>query len=653
MINKPIFKKNFYKLSLVTINKNTIIPQQWSNNSLAIMDETNDNDIGVVCHDQYIKINNQPFSSTGDVYNPNLVLSLYTSSIQRPNEAFCRLDPVRICAPNDKDFLSSFLFRTLFKYDSNGILIPDLALNYGTHNKLYTEWTFKLKDKCYYENGDEIMPSHIVYGISRRFAVNDIYNLENESLYYPIFNLDIKHDNNGLLYKGPYDRTHGYIKRQELFSNAVNSDDINRTISFKLNKTVYDFRDMLSWFCFSTPVPIDSCLPNGSDIDFRPISSGPYKINDKLSQSYDTEDYEMFTTNDVLLKPKRYTKLVLTKNDYWRISYDNIRKEKNYQNIIEINFGQNPLTLENIIINDLNKNSIILDNIPQSIFNLNGTPKIEYTDRALNFSNGFVNYLGINSKLIDSKEIRQAIYYIIDPNTFISAFSAERNITNNSLYASQADQVISPNQYNYTASQLIIRPNIQQAKILMNIARVKNINTYNYVTSETGILLTLPMITETERSFIQSWINNFAEIGISLKISYIEDYYNVLLNREKKENGENLSDLTYFTWCSDIDNINNIIRPILINDDTSPIHLTVNQYDPNYLNFLTLLDNTQLSLSYTEKKNQISIIKQKMIDNMWVIPISSNNKQIAFGSKIRGVKLKYQTIDYGEIYLIE
>lgn len=646
-----VFKKSFYKESLVIIKKNGSIPQQWSDNSLTIINDTNDEtDIGVVCNDQYIKHSNQPFNSTQDIYDSSIILSLYTSSQQRSREAFYRLDPVRISTANDKEFLSSFLFRTLFKYDSNGLLTPDLALDYGIHNNLFTEWTFEIKKKCHYENGDQILPSHIAYGISRRFAVDDIDDLQNESLYYPIFNLDIKTDNNGILYKGPYDRSVGYKKRQEMFNNAVIYNDNKMTITYKLNKTVYDFRDMLTWFCLSTPVPIDSCLPDGSDIDFKPISSGPYKINSQLSISYKSEDYDIFSTNDIKQKPRRYIKLILDRNDYWRFSNDKVREGKNYQNIIEVNFNQNPLTLQNIIINDLNKNAIILDNIPQSIFTLNGIPKLEYTDRALNFSNGFVNYLGINSQLINSKEIRQAFYYITDPTTFINAFATERNISISSLYASQADQILPPNQYDYTITPTLIRPNILQAKRLMNIAKTKNPINYNYVTSPSGITLTLPMLTNVERGFIQSWINNFAEIEITLNIIFVEDYYNELLNREKVEN---LSDLTYFTWCSDINNSNNIIRPILINDDTSPIHLMVNQYDTNYINFLTLLNNSQLILTLAEKNNQIHVIKQKIMDNMWVIPISSNNSQIAFGSKVRGVKLKYQTIDYGDIYLIK
>jgi ABC-type transport system substrate-binding protein len=300
MNTNSIFKKTFYKQSLV-IRKNGLIPKQWSNNPLCIINDTDgETNVGVVCNDQYVKNSNQPFSSTGDIYDPELVLSLYTSSQQSPNQAFYRLDPVRICSPNDKDFLAAFLFRTLFKYDSDGILTPDLALDYGIHNELFTEWTFQIKKKCYYENGKHILPSHIAYGISRRFAVEHIVNLQNESLYYPFFYLDIKTDNNGLLYKGPYDRTLGYRKRQELFNNAVIYDDDKMTITYKLNKSVYDFRDMLTWFCLSTPIPIDFCLSDGSDIDFKPISSGPYKINTTLSEYYKTDDIHQ--------KPRKYLK---------------------------------------------------------------------------------------------------------------------------------------------------------------------------------------------------------------------------------------------------------------------------------------------------------------------------------------------------------
>jgi ABC-type transport system substrate-binding protein len=294
MGDNPVFKALYFRPKMIKVEKNTATPGAWSTDStksIAVVEDPeniNADEFGIVAREQRVVLLPQP-PLPGPVYDPTLVLSIYTSTNQQPGDPFYRLDPVRAYSLIDKDILGSFLFRTLFKYDSDGSLLPDLSEDFGTVTESYTNWTFKIRDNCFYESGVKIKPSDIAYGVSRRFAVNNIPNLDLESPYYPVFVLNIPKDSNGVLYKGPYDRTIGYANRQMLFNNAVKYDDLNKTITFILKKPIYDFKDMLTWFCFGTPVPVGTGLPDGSDIDFKPLSSGPYKINEK-SVSYYTSD---------------------------------------------------------------------------------------------------------------------------------------------------------------------------------------------------------------------------------------------------------------------------------------------------------------------------------------------------------------------------
>jgi peptide/nickel transport system substrate-binding protein len=649
MGDNPVFKALYFKPRLIRIEKNTVIPASWtkSSKSIAVVEDPeniNDEEVGIVSREQRTNFLIQPQGL--EIYDFTQTLRIYTSTKQRRGEPFYRLDPLRAYSHFDKDFLSAFLFRTLFKYDSDGNLLPDMAVDFGTATENYKIWTFKIRCSCFFENGKEIMPSDIAYGISRRYASNEIINLNLESPHYPIFILNVLKDNNGILYKGPYDRTIGYCNRQLLFNNAVKFDDIKKTIIFSLKRPTYDFRDMLTCFCFGTPVPVNSCLPNGTDIDFKPISSGPYKIDECLSMSYiTTHDF-----GDTNTKPKRYSKLVLGKNPWWNCNTDPIRKGKNYQSVIEINFGQPSLSLIKLILSDSDKNAIVIDSIPQNIYNPNGTPTCPFVNRAFNFNNGFVSYLGVNCKLITSNEIRQAIYYAIDPGCYINAKANARGYIISSLYASQTDTYISPYQYDYVSTLLKTRPNIEYAKILMNTSKNKNLSNYNYVTSSCGITLTLPDMCQKDKAFVQTWIGNFAKIGIKLNICYVSNYYSTLFNREKTEN---LTELTLFTWSPDWDSATNVFRPIFINDDLSPIHLVVNQYDSDYNNIINLINNAAEIENQNERKLAWQQIQNILLDEMWVIPFCVNNQQIVIGSKIRGLKQKFQTISYNDIYIVQ
>ena len=62
--------------------------------------------------------------------------------------------------------------RSLTQYvydDGQMVLIPDLATDLGTPNDDYTEWTFTIRSGVKYENGTEVTPEDIAFGIDRSF----------------------------------------------------------------------------------------------------------------------------------------------------------------------------------------------------------------------------------------------------------------------------------------------------------------------------------------------------------------------------------------------------------------------------------------------------------------------------------------------------
>jgi ABC-type transport system substrate-binding protein len=565
-----------------------------------------------------IKSTELPIPIIPGIFDPNIHLILYTGSNQICGSPFYRLDPVRISSIIDKEFFSSFLFRTLFKYNTNGDLCPDLAEDFGVATNNFTTWTFNIRRDCFFESGVEIKPSDISYGISRCFA--DIPNLSNESTLYPIKFLNISKDNNKMLYKGPYDRTYGYNERQKIFNTAVVYDDSKMTLSFNLNVPIYEFKDILTLFEFSTPVPFGSGIPDGTDIDFSPVSSGPFMIDKIQSKSYltsnDPDEYGYIINADSKLKPERYKTLILCKNPFWAKSNDPIRTNKQLQNYIEIQFEQYSFAQDKI-----NKNAIILNNIPQTI-----------SDNIININNGFTNYICINSNFITSKEIRNALYYAIDPNAYIQSYASSLGINNPDMYATQFDKYI-------LQSKPLLRPNLEYAKQLLNSAKITDPLCYNYITSFSGIQLMVKTNDIAKMDFIKIWKQNLLQIGIILNITYVEKYYKSIQN-------DILPDLTLFTYTPEWNNPYIVFNSLFINEIYSPFPLIIDKNNNEYTKLIRMISKIDM------QKSSWHAIETYALEQMWIIPLCTGNHQIIVGTNIKGIKHKYQSISYNDLFVV-
>jgi len=174
------------------------------------------------------------------------------------------MDPSEAYYTNTSSILSGLVTRSLTQYvwdeeQQDMVLIPDLATDLGQHNANYTKWSFTLRDGIKYENGQDVTPEDIVYGIERSF---DRATFPEGAAYSNEYFL------HGDTYKGPYKTAKDY--------DGVTVD--GNTITIKMAKP---FPDMPYWGAFPAMGPI----PPGAASDpakykLHPWSTGPYMFED-------------------------------------------------------------------------------------------------------------------------------------------------------------------------------------------------------------------------------------------------------------------------------------------------------------------------------------------------------------------------------------
>ena len=58
--------------------------------------------------------------------------------------------------------------------------------------------------------------------------------------------------------------------------------------------------------------------------------------------------------------------------------------------------------------------------------------------------------------------------------------------------------------------------------------------------------------------------------------------------------------------------------------------------------------NDSISIQKTKSRE----IETYALEQMWIIPLCTGNHQIAVGSNIKGIKQKYQSISYNDLFLV-
>ena len=168
------------------------------------------------------------------------------------------------------------------------LLVPDLAVDLGTPNEDFTEWTFQLRDDATWETGDPVTAEEVAFGITR--------TLDSGTLPGPGTAYSTPYFQGGTEYGGPY-------SDPDTEYDGITWDNDANTVTIKMSQP---FPDMDYWGSFMAvgPAPLgDAADP--PDYGRRPLSTGPYKI-------------ESFQPND---------ELVLVKNDQWDPASDPARHQ--------------------------------------------------------------------------------------------------------------------------------------------------------------------------------------------------------------------------------------------------------------------------------------------------------------------------------------
>ena len=170
------------------------------------------------------------------------------------------MDPTEAYYVNTASILSNLVTRSLTQYvyvDGEMVLIPDLATKWEANDD-YTEWTFTIREGVKFENGQEVTPDDIAYGIKRSF---DRETFPEGAAYSNDYFLG------GDKYEGPYKSGNEY--------DGVVVDGQDLTI--KMSKP---FPDMPYWGAF----PAISPIPEGNASDpakysQHPLATGPYMFD--------------------------------------------------------------------------------------------------------------------------------------------------------------------------------------------------------------------------------------------------------------------------------------------------------------------------------------------------------------------------------------
>jgi peptide/nickel transport system substrate-binding protein len=322
------------------------------------------------------------------------------------------LDPQRNYTGEDLAFASAYLNRTLtsYKLSTNdalaNTLFPDLATDTGTASNGAKTWKFTLRDGAKFDGGTPITCADVKYGVSRTFATKVITG----GPQYAVAYLDIPKDSDGAsVYKGPYANGGNDTAA---FDKALSCDDANKTITFNLANPVPDFNYTVSLSAFA---PVPKSADTGEKYDNKPVSSGPYKI-----QQY-----------------SKGSQLVLVRNASWDPANDPYRPA--YPDKVVLRFGIDPNVIDQRMIKDAgaDKRAASRDNVqPQYLASILEDQRL--APRRANVFDSHVYYYAVNVNRLPNLKLRMAIAAALDR-------AQVRTIYGGSYAGDLADGVVGPN----------------------------------------------------------------------------------------------------------------------------------------------------------------------------------------------------------------
>ena len=536
-------------------------------------------------------------------------LAFYTHNEQFPN-----LDPQRMYTGRDIAFFGSYMMRTLVTYkpvagDDGYTLVPDMATNTGVPSNKAKQWTFTLRDGVTWEDGSAVTCADVKYGWSRTFAT-DVYV---EGPTYPIAWLDIPDGK----YLGPYKKT-----GQELFDKAVTCSADNKTITFKLKRSVPDFNYYMTYLSAG---PVKQSLDTGDKYDLHPMATGPYKI-------------EKMVIND---------EMILVRNPKWNKSSDPIRTP--YPDKITVTFGLNEDVRDTIALTDSKPNAVNLDAMqPANNIKFFEDPKTAV--RGMNIYDPYVSYVTANNSKghLDCLLVRKAIFFAFDTEALINLSGGTK------YYGEPGDSPVKPNigpDYAPTTGNIHdpnwkIGGNPTYAKQLLEQAKAKCPTAYKRATNpDQGIIYYRPDTASSKKSavLVQAAME---KAGIVVKYVYkAPGTWNANLETYKKE-----SDMFSSGWGPDWANASTVI-PELWGEGCC--NYTNNQKTVEYKNFIRNVNKALVELDRKKQSKMWQDLAQYGMDQYWYIRTVFGKTQLTWGSKVGGVYLwgPQGNFGFGQLYV--
>jgi peptide/nickel transport system substrate-binding protein len=524
------------------------------------------------------------------------------------------LDPQRNYTGEDLAFMNGYVQRTLtaYKYSPDGKisteLVPDLATDLGTPSDGAKTWTFTLKDGVKFEDGSPITCEDVRYGVSRTFATDII----TDGPTYAISMLDIPKDKDGnSVYKGPY-VTKG--NNTAAFDKAVVC--AGNKITFNLNKPVGDFNYTVTLLSFS---PVPKAADTGEKYDDKPMSSGPYKI-----QEY-----------------SKGSQLTLIRNDNWDPASDTYRPA--YPDKIVVKFGLEASVIDQRMIQDsgADQQTLSPDPIePASLATVFGSDR--FADRRVNELDPYVRYIVINTKTVPNLDQRKAVAAALDRAQL-------RTIAGGQYAGDLADGVIKPNlPKDYAPSGMwtgLLGKNIPDngdpayaKQLIQQSGQPMKTLQYDY-----------PQ-TPTNDKGAAAVVASLAKAGIKVKPNPIEagQFYGIVFDPAKE------GDLVLAGWGPDWSNASTVI-PELFTPSGG-----FNLSQANDKSFNTKSDAAKAMTDRNAQAEQWKALNKEAMSNVWVVPTRFGREQRLAGSKVKAASGKngqvyiwapYGSWSYGDMYV--
>ena len=529
-------------------------------------------------------------------------------------DQYTHLDPQRNYTGEDLAFAGGYLHRTLNVYayskDSSeaGELLPDLATDTGTPNEDATSWSWTLKDGLKWEDGSDLTCEDVKYGVARTFATDII----TDGPQYAVSMLDIPTDKDGAsVYKGPY-----VTKNNDTaaFDKAVVCE--GNKITFNLNKPVGDFNYTVTLLSFS---PVPKAADTGEKYDEKPLSNGPYKI-----QEY-----------------SKGSQLVLVRNENWDPATDEYRPA--YPDKIVTKFGLEASVIDQRMIQDsgADQQALTPDAIePASLATVFGSDR--FADRRTNELDPYVRYIVVNTAKVPNLEHRKAIAAAMDRAQL-------RTISGGEYAGDLADGVIKPNlPKDYAPSgmwETLLGAPIPDTgdpeyakKLIADSGEALPTLQYDY-----------PQ-TPTNDKGAAALVDSLGKAGIKVKPNPIEagQFYAIVFDPDKEGH------LVAAGWGPDWSNASTVIPELF----TPSGGFNLSQADDKEFNA-----KVEEARAETDRDAQAEMWKElnkEAMANVWVVPTRFGREQRLAGSKVKSASgdngnvyiwAPYGSWPYGDLYV--